>query len=351
MWTRASFCTFLSRASSAAALVSCTDAKPARLVGAVPSSAPTSAVSLSASISASPSAAPSVSAAPPTPPPPALAEFPAAPGPSLSGPFWGLRFGMKSDEAKLIAPGLAPAMRVFGSNSESARGEWRSVGPAKMRLRIHDDASGLSMIELVYPDEATALTTLTAAWGRPEEPPSSFRWRFWTNATAGVRATLMPGEGERSNRVELMDYRPLEDFINTELTMHRGRPILGSSRAALADLPTAQTDPTSSDTLFQLRATERSSGHLPYKVYWEKDRVKRVSTQVDYTYDRGVKARVPMLLANRFGAPRVHEKDLGFDIKIACKEYGAAPRVIACDLQQPVPMTQPSTVWSLEVEP
>ncbi|MGZ3453770.1 MAG: hypothetical protein ACXVEF_29465 [Polyangiales bacterium] len=217
--------------------------------------------------------------------------FPWKPAPSLSGGLRGLAFGMTGDEARAAAPGFAAA---FKEGKTSAK--WLPLGPAKARVRIED--FGVDMIELDYPSEAIARSTLEAAWGKPRDGDSAFNWKVWTNAEHSIRATLMRGDGQQLTRLELLPYRPLAELIadGGELAWN-GKHVLDCTAAELAPAMKGKVG----DDL-QLLPTELSSGHLPMRVVEDKGAIARYTLGIDFTYDRPVRETIRAALEKHFGA-------------------------------------------------
>jgi hypothetical protein len=217
--------------------------------------------------------------------------FPSKPAPSLSGPLRGLAFGMTGDEARAAAPGFSAAFR----EQKKPETKWLPLGGGRSRVRIED--FGVDMIEVEFPSEAIATSTLEAAWGKPRDGDSAFQWKVWTNVEHSTRATLMRGDGPELTRLELLPYRPLSELVadGGELSWN-GKHLLDCT---VAELALAMRGKAGDD--LQMLPTELSSGHLPLRVFDREGSVSRYILGIDFTYDRPVRETIRAALEKHFG--------------------------------------------------
>jgi len=200
---------------------------------------------------------------------------------------------MTADEARKAAPTMGTALKIYEPSSPEAK--WLPVGAAKGQIRVLK--WGVDMIELVYPSEATAKKTLETAWGKPTLGDSAFRWHLWTNPTAGIRATLMPGNENKLTRLELLPYRPLAELASDGFELaFKGAHLLDAKPEALTSIARSRED-----TDFQLLPTELSSGHIPMHVTIRDAAIVNYTIGVDFTYDKPVRETVENAVIAHFG--------------------------------------------------
>ena len=255
---------------------------------------------------------------------PAGSTFPPPGAPALTGPFAGLTFGMSDADARAHAPAVASALLV----PHGPEAEWLRVGAGKARVRVEGEL-GVSMIEIVYPDEKSAAAAVSA-WGAPEAPPSRFGWKFWFSPQRHVRAMLMPGEDDKKTRIEMGVYAPLAPRLGRtgDFFSICGHPILGASRGDFATLP-ASGDRDDRTTTFHLTSSEHSGGFHPMRVTWKDGRVASYVFELEFTYDRTLHERIPRMLESAWGAGKPVKRAVGM-LTQACTAYGDAP-ILLCD--------------------
>ena len=241
--------------------------------------------------------------------------------PVLTGALEGLQLGMTRDEARVAAP---------------AATEWQRTGrlpdfpDASLWLEFKGAANTLSSALVSFPDEATALPILIAAWGEPDhvviaqdDPGGSgvsptndggrarlARGRhpgaIWFDDTSAMRTVVTHWPATKRSAVVFARYMPTNQLIapKSQLFGFESRRILGSTKDAVLR---AYADRIVADSRSRfklpLAVTEYGSEPQQVDIYLNGDRVTRVEFSIDHHLSPGAHVEILDLLEAKLGEP------------------------------------------------